>query len=88
MRVQFAATRVLVSDTRDHTSRIDNKQNKTALTPKQEVGDLDDLIMRRAMDEAFGIQRWTAIFAILGCDPCCRGADVKNCRLLQVSNFL
>jgi len=85
VRVQVAITRVLVSDTRDHTSRIYNKQDEIVLAPKQVIGNLDDLIRRRAMDEAFAIQRWTAIFTILGCGPCCGRADVKNYRLLQVT---
>jgi hypothetical protein len=57
VRVQLAIVRGLVSDTRDHTSGIYNKQNKIVLAPKQVIGNLDDLVRRRAMDEPFAIQR-------------------------------
>ena len=80
MRIGLTVARVFVSETRDHAYRIDHKQNKTALTTKQGVGDLDDLIRGRAMDEAFAVERWTAIFAVpvLGCSPCSRRTNVQN----------
>jgi hypothetical protein len=44
VRIKFAVSRVLVSDVRDHAFRIDDKQNKAMLAPKQVIGNLDDLI--------------------------------------------
>jgi len=78
VRIEFAVARVLVSDTRDHPFRIDHEQNKFALTSKQVVGDIGHLITGRAMDEAFAVERWTAIFAVFGYGPCGRRTNVKN----------
>ena len=44
VRIKLTVARVLVSNIRNDAFRINDKQNKTALAPKQGVGDLADLI--------------------------------------------
>jgi hypothetical protein len=44
VRIKLTVARVLVSNFRNDAFRINDKQNKTALAPKQGVGDLADLI--------------------------------------------